>query len=89
MSLSLEIRSSTAAGGVLPIGEASIVTRTAFNQPPLRLYLAEETNSKKTPTPYVSYDSSFFQINNLPAVASCRMVIETKPGENRMFDPGG
>ena len=33
---------------------------------------------------YVSYDSSF-----LPAPSSCRGVIETKPGESRMFDLGG
>ena len=32
----------------------------------------------------MSYDSNF-----LPAAYSFRMVIETKSGENRMFDPGG
>ena len=57
---SLEIRSPTAAGGVLSTGEVSIATRTTFNQPPLRLYSTEETISKQTSTPYVSYDSSFF-----------------------------
>ena len=86
---SLKMRSPTAAGGLLPTGEASITTRTTFSQPPLRLYSTEETNSKKTSTPYKSYDSSFFRKNNLPAAPSCRRVIETKPGENRMFDPGG
>ena len=86
--LSLEMRSPTVAGGLIPTGEASIATRTTFNQPTLRLYSIKETNSK-TPTPYVSYDSSFFQTNNLPAALSCRGVIETKSGENRMFDPGG
>ena len=85
----LEMRSPTASGGLLPTGEASIATRITFNQPPLRLYSTEETNSKKTSTPYVSYNSSFFQKNNLPAVPSCRRVIETKSGENRMFDSGG
>ena len=49
---SLEMRSPTAAGGFLPTGEASIATRTTFNQPPLRLS-TEEVNSK-TSTPYVS-----------------------------------
>ena len=39
----LEMRSSTAAGGLLPTCEASIVTRNTFNQPPLRLYSTEET----------------------------------------------
>ena len=84
---SLEMHSPTAAGGLLPTGEASITTRTTFNQPPLLLYSTEETNS--TLTPYVSYDNSFFQMNNLPAAPSCRRVIETKSEENRMFDPGG
>ena len=49
--LSLEMRSPTAPGGLLPTGEASKATRTTFNQPPLRPYSTEETNSKKTPTP--------------------------------------
>ena len=84
---SLEMHSPTAAGGLLPIGEASIATRPTFNQPPLRLYWTEETISSSTQ--YVSYDSSFFQKSNLPAAPSCWMVIETKSGENRMFDPGG
>ena len=60
---SLEMRSPTAASGLLPTGEVSITTRTTFNQPPLQLYTAEETNSKKTLTPYVSYDSSCFRKN--------------------------
>ena len=42
--LSLEMRSPTAAGGLLPTGKASIATRITFNQPPLRLYSTEETN---------------------------------------------
>ena len=50
--LLLEIRSPTAAGGLLPTGEASIATRTTFNQPPPPLYSTEETNSKKTSTQY-------------------------------------
>ena len=86
---SLEIRSPTAAGSLPPTGEASIATRATFNQPPLRLYSTEETNSKKTWTPYVLYDSSFFQMSNLPAAPSCWRVIVTKSGENRMFDRGG
>ena len=44
----LEMRSPTAAGGLLPTGEASIAMRSSFNQPPLRLYSAEEANSKET-----------------------------------------
>ena len=81
---SLEMRSPTAADGLLSTGEASITTRTTFNQPTVRLYTTEETNSKKTLTPYVSYDSYFFWKNNLPVAPSCRRVIETKSGENRI-----
>ena len=59
----LEMRTPTAAGGLLPTGEASILTRINYNQPPLRLYLTEETNSKKsnlrTPVLSVPYDCSF------------------------------
>ena len=86
---SLEMRSRTAAGGLLLTGEASTATRTTSNQLPLRFYSTEETDSKtnlKTRTPYVSYDSIFW---NLLATHSCRGVIETKAGENRTFDPGG
>ena len=83
----LEMRSPSAAGGLLPTGEAFTATRTNFNKPPPRFYLTEETDSKtirRTQILYVSYDS-----NVLPAAYSFRMVIETKSGENRMFDPGG
>ena len=84
---SLEMRTTTAAGGLLPTSEISTATKTTFNQPPLRVS-TEETNCKKTSTPYVSHDSSFFQKNNLHAASSCRRVIETKSGENRTFDSG-
>ena len=67
----LEMRSSTAAGGLLPTGEASIVTRTTFNHPPLRLYSTEDTNSEKTSTQDVSYDSNFWR-SYLLTVPSCR-----------------
>ena len=40
----LEMRTTTAAGVLLPIGEASIATRITFNQPPLRLYSTEDTS---------------------------------------------
>ena len=45
---SLKMRSQTAVVGLLPFGEASIAMMTTYNQPPLRLYLIEETKSKKT-----------------------------------------
>ena len=41
-----------------------------------------------TSTPSASYDSSFGR-NDLLAAPSCRRTIETKPGQNRMFYPGG
>ena len=83
---SLEMRSTTAAGGLLPTGEIFTATKATFNEPPLQFYSTEEANCKETSTPYVSYDSSFW---DLLAAASCRRVIETKSGENRTFDPGG
>ena len=65
---SLEMRSPTAAGGLLPTDEASTATRTPSNEPLLRFYVTEEMNpeedSKKeklwTSTPYASYYSSVF-----------------------------
>ena len=74
---SLEMRSPTAAGGLVPTGKTSTATETNFNQPPLRFYSTEETdsdaNSKETnlstSTPYVSYDSSVFQKSNLPLLS--------------------
>ena len=44
---SLEMRSPTAAGGLLLTGESSTATKTIFNKPPLRLYSTEETNLRK------------------------------------------
>ena len=93
---SLEMHSSTAAGGLVPTGEASTATETNFNQPPLRFHSTEETYSEasskkenvRTSTPYASYDSSVFQENNLSAAPYCRRVVETKSRQNRTFDPG-
>ena len=45
---SLEIRSPTVAGGLLPTGKTSKATKITINKPPLRLYSTEETNSKET-----------------------------------------
>ena len=83
----LEMRSPSAAGGLLPTGEALTATGTTLNKPPLWFYSTEEMDSKtnwRTRILHVSYDSNF-----LPAAYSFRMVIEIKSGENRMFDPGG
>ena len=82
---SVEMRTTAAAGGLLPTGEISTVTNTTFNQSSLRLS-TKETNCKEISTPYVLYDS---RVWNLIATLSCRRVIETKYGQNRTFNPGG
>ena len=94
---SLEMCSSTAAGGSVPTGEASTAAETNFNQPPLRFYSTEEIDSEasskeinlRTSTPYASYDSSVFQESNMPAAPYCWRVVETNSRQNRTFDPGG
>ena len=94
---SLEMRSLTAAGGLLPTVEASTATRTTSNEPLLRFYATEEMNPEEglkkenlwTSTPYASYDSSVFQNSNLPAATYCRGFVGTKSRQNRTFDPGG
>ena len=87
---SLEIPTITAAGGLVLTGKTSTATKTNFNQPPLRFYSTEKTDSeancKKGPTLSASYDSSFWK---LIAAPYCRRVVETKSRQNRTFDPGG
>ena len=86
---SLEMRSSTAAGGLVPTGETS-TAKTTVNKPLLQFYLTEEEDSKKenlwTSIPSAWYDSSFWK---LLAAPYCRRVVETKSRQNRTFDPGG
>ena len=93
---SLEIRLPTAAGGLVPTGEASTATETTSNEPLLLwFYATEEMNpedglkekSSWTSIPSASYDSSSFW-RLLPA-PYCYRVVETKPRRNRTFDPGG
>ena len=91
---SLEMRSSTAAGGLVPNGEASSATETSFNQPILWFCSTEETdleaNCKKTLIPSASYDSSsVFQEKNLSANPYCRRVVDTKSRQKMTFHPGG
>ena len=90
--LSMEMRSSTAAGGLVPTGEASTTSETTLNEPPLRFCPTEETdlepNCKKTSTPYASYESSSF-FWRLLATPHCRSVVDTKSRQNMTFDPGG
>ena len=92
---SLEIRSPTAVGGLVPTGEASTATETTSNEPLLRFYATEEMNPEKdskmenswTTIPSASYDSSVFQERNLSATPY--RVVETKSRKNKTFDPGG
>ena len=90
---SLEMRSLTAAGGLIPNGETFTATETTVNKPLIQSYSSKEENSKKkisrTSTPYVSYDSSVFQDSNLPVTPYCQRVVETKSRQNKTFDPGG
>ena len=94
---SLEMCSPTAAGSLIPTGEASTATTTTSNEPLLRFYATEENNpeedSKKeklwTSTPYISYNSSVFQESNLSPAPYCRRVVETKSRQNRTFDSSG
>ena len=91
---SLEMRSSTAAGGLVPTGEASTAKEINFIQPPLRFCSTEETDleAKKswTSAPSASnYSSSVFQERNLSATPYCRRVVDTKSRQNRTFNPGG
>ena len=92
---SLEMRSSTAAGGLVPTGEAFTASETTSNEPLLRFYETEEMNPEGeskmedswTLTPSASYDSSSFW--RLFAAPYCYRVVETKSRQNRTFDPGG
>ena len=82
----LEMRSSTAVGGLVPTGEASTATETKFNQPPLWFCSTEETdleaNCKKNLISSASYDSSsVFQERNLSASPYCRRVVTQSPGK--------
>ena len=86
---SLEMRSSTAAGGLVFTGETS-KAETTVNKPILQFYSTEEEDSKKenlwTSIPSAWYDSSFWKLLVSPY---CRRVVETKSRQNRTFDPGG
>ena len=94
---SMEMRTTTAAGGLASTGEVSTATRITSNEALLRFYATEDMNpeedSKKekiwTSTPYASYNNSVFQESNLSAAPYCRRVLETKSRQNRTFDPGG
>ena len=91
---SMEVRPSTATGGLVPTGDASKASETTLNEPPLRFCLTEETDLKAknswTSVPSASYDSSsVYHERNLSATLYCRKVVDTKSGQSRTFDPGG
>ena len=91
---SMEMRPSTVAGGLIPTGNASKASETTLNERPLWFCLTEETDLKAdnswASVPSTSYDSSsVFQERNLSATPYCRRVVDTKSGQNRIFDPGG
>ena len=85
----LKMRTTTAAGGLLPTGKISAASETTFNKPALQLYSTEETNSKETnlwiSIPSASYDTSFRR-NKVLAASSSQRVVETKSGQNRTLD---
>ena len=95
---SLEMPPSTAAGGLVPTGEASEATETNPNEPPLRFCSTKEMNPEGdskmedswTSISSASNDSSsVYQESNLSATPYCRRVVGTKSRQNRTFDPGG
>ena len=76
----LEMRTPTAAG-------SSSATMTILHQLPLWLYPTEEIQFR-TSIQYDSYYSIFWRINNQQTPFWPR-VIDTKEGQNLVFDPGG
>ena len=88
---SMEMRPSTAAGGLVPTGDASNASETTSNKPPLRFCPIEKTDLKAknlwTSVPSASYNSSSFR--RLSATPYCRRIVDIKSGQNRTFGPGG
>ena len=72
----LEMRTTTAAGGLLPTGNTTTATWTPLDRPTLWFYLTEEKNLR-TSTPYALYYNSSFSLNQLPA-PSWRRIIQNK-----------
>ena len=85
----LEMRTTTAAGGLLPAGKASTTMRITFYQPHLRFCPTKEMDSERTSTQYASYYSDFWWINNQLPASPWRRVIQTKSRQTLVFGPGG
>ena len=73
-----EMRTQTAAGGLLPAGTASTATRITFDQP-LFWFCATEDNNLRTSNQYPTDYSSFWKMK----------VLQTKSMQTLVFDPGG
>ena len=83
----LKMRTTTAAGDVLPAGTTSRATRTTSDQP-LLWFCPTKEKKLRTSILYASCYSIFGRINNQQAPFWPRN-IETKSGQNLVFDPGG
>ena len=84
---SMEMRTRTVAGGLLPTGKTTTATWTTLDRPAFWFCLTEEKTMGISTTSAL-YDRIFWG-ENLLVVPSCRRIIETKSGQNKMFDPGG
>ena len=73
----LEMRSPTAAGGLLPAGMTTTATRTTFHQLPLWFCLTEETNPR-TLILCIFYFSGFGWINNQAASFWSRLLKQNR-----------
>ena len=73
-----EMRTPTAAGGLLPANTASTATRTTFDQPPVWFFPTEEINFED----FKSIRHGLQQFLKLK-------VLQTKSMQTLMFDPGG
>ena len=81
---SLKMRSPTAAGGLVPTGEASTATETTSNERLLRFYATEEMNTEDdskeknswTSISSASYDSSSYW--RLLAAACCSILLQAR-----------
>ena len=81
---SMEMRPSTAAGGLDPTGEASKASETTSN------LLDRGDKNSWTSISSASYDSSsVLQERNLSATPFWRRVVDAKSRQNRTSDPGG
>ena len=79
----LEMRTTSAAGSLLPTVQTTTATWTTLDRPTLWFYL-DKKNELRASTPFALYNGSFWR-NTLLTAPSCRRVIETKSGQNRMF----